>query len=80
VLGSTDTAEDYIAGLRQTMAQMIAMERQMIGAEGENVCQIYHLVLTEPAVTIPVAQWFEVRAGRIATNQTIFDPRPLLGA
>lgn len=79
VMGTTDTAEDYIEGLRQTMAHMTAMERQMICAEGENVCQIYHLVLAEPAVTIPVAQWFTVRDGRIATNQTIFDPRPLFG-
>jgi ketosteroid isomerase-like protein len=79
VMGTTDTAEDYIEGLRQTMAQMTAMERQVICAEGENVCQIYHLTLAAPAVTIPVAQWFTIRAGRIATNQTIFDPRPLLG-
>jgi ketosteroid isomerase-like protein len=79
VMGTTDTAEEYIEGLRQTMKTMTAMDRQMICAEGDNVCQIYHLVLSEPAVTIPVAQWFTVRAGRIATNQTIFDPRPLLG-
>ncbi len=80
VMGTTDTAEGYIEGLRHTMEKMTKMERQMICAEGENVCQIYHLVLAEPAVTIPVAQWFEVRDGRIATNQTIFDPRPMLGS
>lgn len=79
VMGTTDTAEEYIEGLRQTMANMARMDRQVICAEGDNVLQIYHLVLSKPNVSLPVAQWFTVRDGKIAANQTIFDPRPLMG-
>ena len=46
-------------------------------AEGENVCQIYDLVLAQPPVTLPIAQWLTVREGKIAALRVYFDPRPL---
>jgi ketosteroid isomerase-like protein len=76
-LGTTDGAEEYISGLTQMMANMTGMERRVVFGEGEDVCQIYDLVLTTPAVTLPIAQWITVRDGRIAMLQVFFDPRPL---
>ena len=76
-LGTTDGAEEYISGLTQMMANMTGMERRVVFAEGENVCQIYDLILATPAVTLPIAQWITVRDGRIAMLQVFFDPRPL---
>ena len=74
-LGTTNTAEDYINGLRQITANT-TLERRALFAEGENVCQIYEMIL--PTATIPIAQWFTLREGRIATLQVFFDPRPML--
>ena len=76
-LGTTEGVEDYISGLQHMMAAMTNMERRAIFAEGEDVCQVYDLVLAEPHVTLPIAQWLTVRDGRIASLQVFFDPRPL---
>ena len=79
-LGTTFGAEDYVSGLQGMMATMTAMERRVLFAEGENVCQVYDLTLAEPPVTLPIAQWITVRDGRIAALRVYFDPRPLFPA
>ncbi len=76
-LGATNTAEEYISGLQRMTATMTGMERTVVFAEGEDVCQIYDLVLAEPPVSLPVAQWIKVRDGRIAQLFVYFDPRPV---
>lgn len=78
-LGTTNGADDYVGGLRQTLANMRAVKRHVISAEGENVFQVYDLVMSEPDVSLPVAQWLRVRDGKIAALQVFFDPRPLMG-
>jgi ketosteroid isomerase-like protein len=79
-LGTTDTAEEFITGLTRMMASMTRIERRTIFAEGEDVCQIYDLTLSTPPVTLPIAQWLQVRDGRIAMVRVFFDPRPLFEA
>jgi ketosteroid isomerase-like protein len=76
-LGATDTAEDYINGIKQMTATMTGMKRHVIAAEGEEVLQVYDLILATPPVTLTVAQGFTVRDGRIAALRVYFDPRPL---
>lgn len=76
-LGTTDTAEDYIKGLKGMTATMTGMKRHVIVAEGDEVLQVYDLTLATPPVTLAVAQWFTVRDGKIATLRVYFDPRPL---
>jgi ketosteroid isomerase-like protein len=77
-LGTTATAEEYIKGIEQITASMASVERRVVVAEGEDVFQVYDLVLATPAVTLPIAQWLKVRDNRIATVQVFFDPRPLV--
>ena len=76
-LGTTDGAEEYVSGLEGMMATMASMERRVVVAEGEDVCQVYDLALATPPVTLPIAQWIKVRDGRIAQVSVYFDPRPL---
>ena len=76
-LGTTDTAEDYINGLKGMTATMTGMKRHVIVAEGEEVFQVYDLTLATPPVTLAVAQWFTVCNGKIAALRVYFDPRPL---
>lgn len=76
-LGTTDNAEDFINGLQRMTATMTGMERIVMFADGEDVCQIYDLRLATPPVTLPIAQWIKVRDGRIAQVYVYFDPRPV---
>ncbi len=76
--GTTNGAEDYIEGIKQTTANTTDLKRRVIFAEGEDVCQVYDMVVATPAVTVPIAQWFKVHDGRIAALQVFFDPRPML--
>lgn len=77
-LGTTDGADDYIGAMKGVTAEMTGVERRALFGEGEDVCQIYDLVLAKPDVTLPVAQWLKVRDGRIASVRLFFDPRPLV--
>jgi ketosteroid isomerase-like protein len=76
-LGTTNGAEEYVSGLEGIMATMTSMERRVVVAEGEDVCQVYDLTRAVPPVTLPIAQWLRVRDGRIAQVAVYFDPRPL---
>jgi ketosteroid isomerase-like protein len=78
VLGATDGPQDYIDGLRQTLAKVREVRRLAIAAEGEHVFQVYEQIFDEPAITVPVVQWLQIRDGRIASLRVYFDPRPLL--
>lgn len=75
-LGTTNGADDYIDSLMKVTSSMKTVERKALFAEGEDVCQIYDLVLAEPDATLPVAQWLKVRENRIATVRLYFDARP----
>jgi ketosteroid isomerase-like protein len=81
-LGTTATADEYVAALRKVTAQMTSVERRalIVDLDGdcEQVCQIYDMTLAKPAVTLPIAQWLTVREQRIATVRLFFDPRPLV--
>lgn len=79
VMGTTTNADEYIAGLRGTTAKMTKLERRVVCADGDEVCQFYDMTLSEPATTLNVAQWVTVRDGRIAAARAVFDPRALLG-
>ncbi len=78
-MGTTNGADEYIGGLQQTLANMREVRRHVISADGESVFQVYDLIMSEPDVSLPIAQWLRVRDGRIAALQVFFDPRPLLG-
>ncbi len=42
--GTTNGAEDYIEGIKQTTANTTDLKRRVIFAEGEDVCQVYDMV------------------------------------
>lgn len=77
-LGTTDGADEYIEAMAKVTANMTGVERRALFAEGEDVCQVYDLATSSPAVTVTVVQWLKVRSGRIAMVRLFFDPRPYL--
>lgn len=78
-LATLNTANDYLHGLEHVTARMTGAERRIVFAAGEDVCQVYDVTFASPAVTVPVAEWLQVRDGRIAAIQMFLDARPFAG-
>lgn len=76
-LGTTDGAEDAMAGLQRMSEMVKGVDQKQVIVDGGDVCVVYDL-LTESAGAIPTAGWYHVRDGRIDAIQAFFDPRPLL--
>ncbi|MGZ3582430.1 MAG: nuclear transport factor 2 family protein [Ktedonobacterales bacterium] len=77
-LATLDKADEYLQGLERITARMTGMERRITLTEGENVLQVYDVTLAAPEVTVPVAEWLQVRDDRIASIQMFLDPRPFV--
>ncbi|MCL5067391.1 MAG: nuclear transport factor 2 family protein [Thaumarchaeota archaeon] len=66
--------------------EFIEMLRQFRGkynvkkvfADGEDVCLIYDLVT--PVATVIMCSWYQVKNGKIASIQTVFDPSAFAAA
>ena len=77
--GPIDTfhrADDYLLAIRRLAAIVQEVRVQKEFVDGDDVCLIYDLVTNTPAGTAPVAEWFRVRAGKIAQIRVFFDARP----
>ncbi len=69
--------------------EYVAMNEQLLGfhsgtrilhqfEHGDDVCSIYELSMTTPAggsLTVPIADWIQVKNGKIAAQRIYFDPR-----
>jgi ketosteroid isomerase-like protein len=71
-LDSADALIESIKGLAQIVT---GAERRGLVEQGDQVCVIYDLH-TLPVPTAPVAEWYTVRGGQIASMQAFFDARP----
>ena len=71
-LDSADALMESIKGLAQIVT---GADRRGVVEQGDQVCVIYDLH-TVPVPTAPVAEWYTVRDGKIASMQAFFDARP----
>jgi ketosteroid isomerase-like protein len=71
-LHNADALMESIKGLAQIVTG--AERRGLVEQEGQ-VCVIYDLH-TVPVATAPVAEWYTVRDGKIASMEAFFDARP----
>jgi ketosteroid isomerase-like protein len=77
-IGPLETVADADAFVRslQMLGQIVTgAERHGVLAEGDEVAVIYDLH-TVPVETAPVAEWYTVRGGKIASIRAFFDARP----
>jgi ketosteroid isomerase-like protein len=51
------------------------VQRHKVFVDGDDVCVIYDLN-TVPVPRSPTAEWYRVRAGKIASIRVFFDARP----
>jgi ketosteroid isomerase-like protein len=76
--GPLETVADADALLRSLrgLAQIVTgVERRGVIASGDEVAVIYDLH-TVPVASAPVAEWYTLRSGKIASIQAFFDARP----
>jgi ketosteroid isomerase-like protein len=71
-LDSADALMESIKGLAQIVT---AAERRGLLEQGDQAVVFYDLH-TVPIPTAPVAEWYTVRGGKIASMQAFFDARP----
>ena len=70
-----DNADALIESIKGLSQILTGAHRRGVVADGDQVCVIYDLE-TAPVGTAPVAEWYRVREGKIASLQAFFDARP----
>ena len=71
-----DNADDYMGAISQLATIVTGMEQRKAFSDGQDVCTIYDLITATPAGRVPIAEWHQVRDGRIAAIRVFFDARP----
>jgi len=71
-------ADDYVSAITRLYGMVKGVQHIATITEGENVALFY--VLQTPVADAPVAEWYRVRAGRIAELHAYFDARPFAPA
>ena len=70
-------ADAYIATFTQLMSIVTRLDVKVIVGEGDNAAIFMEMVTTAPAAaTTLVAEWHQVRSGKIVRAQSAFDGRP----
>ncbi len=62
---------EFIEMLRQYRGKY---DLKKVFVDGEDVCLLYNLAT--PGATVFMSSWYQVKNGKIAFIQTVFDPRP----
>jgi ketosteroid isomerase-like protein len=68
-------ADSLLASIKGLSQIVEGAERRRLIADGDQVSVVYDLH-TGPVGTAPVAEWYTVRDGRIASIEAFFDARP----
>jgi hypothetical protein len=69
-----DRPEPYFAALGKLASMVKSVTVHRMFAAGDDVCVLYDMETT--AGTSFIAEWLQLRAGKIAAIRTVFDPRP----
>jgi hypothetical protein len=71
------TAEEYIAALTKLMQVVVRLDVKKIIAEENDAAVFFELVTKAPAeATTLVAEWHQVKNGKISHVESAFDGRP----
>jgi hypothetical protein len=75
-LDTFTTADQYLESLKVLAPIIQGIDDKKTFADGDDVCVLYDLVTNTPAGTAFIAEWYQVRDGKIATLRIVFDARP----
>jgi ketosteroid isomerase-like protein len=70
-------ADEYLAALTKLLSVTVRLEVKKIIAEGDDAVVLFELETKAPAAaTTLVAEWHQVKDGKISQVQSVFDGRP----
>jgi ketosteroid isomerase-like protein len=69
-------AEQYIAALTKLLQITLRLDVKKIIAEGDDAAVFFELETKAPAATTFVAEWHQIKNGKIARVRSAFDGRP----
>ena len=70
-------AEEYLAALTRLLQVVVRLDVKKIIAEGNDAAVFFELETKEPAAaTTLVAEWHQVKNGKISRVESAFDGRP----
>jgi hypothetical protein len=68
--------EPYLESLGKLHDIVERVEVKKMFEDGDDVCLLYDMVTRMPAGTAFIAEWHQVKRGRIAAIRVVFDARP----
>jgi ketosteroid isomerase-like protein len=71
-----DRPEPYLAALQKLHPIVARVDVKKIFVDGNDVCMFYDMVTNSPAGTAFIAEWLQVKGGKIASIRVVFDARP----
>ena len=68
-----DNADDLIQAITGLGQLIKGLEMRRVFTNGQDVCIIYDLVPNKAVASVPIAEWYQVRDGKISAISIIFD-------
>ena len=75
-LDTFNTADQYLEASRRLASIIQRIELKKLFVDGDDVCVLYEMVTNTPAGTAFIAEWYQVKGGKIAYIRAVFDARP----
>jgi len=75
-LDTFNKADDYLESLKRLYSIIQRIDLKKVFVDGDDVCRLDEMVTNTPAGTAFIAEWYQVRGGKIAYIRAVFDARP----
>src|SRR5205814_7713030 len=75
-LDTFNKADDYLAANKKLASIIQRIDLKKVFVDGDDVCVLYEMVTNTPAGTAFIAEWYQVKDGKIAALRAVFDARP----
>jgi len=75
-LDTFTTADEYLESLKKLASIVQRIDLKKVFVDGDDVCVLYDMVTSTPAGTAFIAEWYQVKGGKIAALRVVFDARP----
>jgi ketosteroid isomerase-like protein len=70
------TADQYLEATKRLASIIQRIDLKKVFVDGDDICVLYDMVTNTPAGTAFIAEWYQVKDGKIAALRAVFDARP----
>ncbi len=74
-LDTFNTADEYLEALKRLASILQRIDLRKVFVDGDDVCVLYDRVTNTPAGTAFIAEWYQVKGGKIVALRVVFDAR-----